>query len=78
MIKCDNGNIELSGNNYEAMLDFNCIIDTLFDRAPEIVIATLFAWTDDLEKKSLKCNKNNLTVAIELCKMIRKEVQDNE
>ena len=78
MIKCDNGNIELHGTNYEAMLDFNCILDTLFNSAPEIVIATLFVWADDLEKQSLKCNKNILPVAIEICKTIRKEVQDNE
>lgn len=78
MIKCDNGNAEIKGTNYEAMLDFNCIIDTLFDITPEIAIATFFVRADEFKKQASTCNKKNLMVATEICKAILKEVREHE
>lgn len=80
MIKFDKGSLEIAGTNLEVMTDFNFILDELIHSQPEIVVATFYARSEQLNEYASKCNSDKLNFAIEVVETVVKHMEemDNE
>ncbi len=64
MIKSENGTLALQGTGVDMIGDMNVIFSTLLKHDPELLIGTVVAWTDTIEKVAQGDNINHPKLSI--------------
>ena len=78
MIIANEGNIFLKVNNVEITLEFNMIIDSILEDAPEIVIATLCKRTDELIDLMSNVNPKHLDISEHVVKTYKESKEKHK
>lgn len=77
MVKSNQGQCEINGDAWDVIFELNHIIETVLHNHPELAIAILTTWADEVHKAIRTVNTTKLNLAVECCEQYLTHYKDN-